>query len=104
MRAETHEKPRKLRYGYTTGACATATSLAAASLLFDSSLSLKTIEITLPKGQHVNFELEYCKPSLQGAIAATCKDAGDDPDVTHRAIIISEVKLKPEQGIQFFCR
>ena len=102
MRAETHEKPRKLRYGYTTGACATATSLAAASLLFDSSLNLRTIEIILPKGQHVNFELEYCKPSLQGAIAATCKDAGDDPDVTHRAIIISEVKLKPEQGIQFF--
>ncbi len=101
MRAETDEKPRKLRYGYTTGACATACSLAAAQQLFNPNLIQTRIEITLPKGQQVYFELEYChlnNPDKQSAIAATCKDAGDDPDVTHRAIIFVEVKrhTKPE--------
>lgn len=102
MRDETHEKPRKLRYGYTTGACATATSLAAASLLFEPAALIHSIEITLPKGQRVSFQLEYCKPSDNGAIAATCKDAGDDPDVTHQAIITSEVRLESAKGIHFY--
>jgi len=124
MRSETYEKPRKLRYGYTTGACATACSLAAAQLLLcesnpDKKARLKpivtvlnkhseakintqqSIEITLPKGQNVKFALEYCQLSPHGAIAATCKDAGDDPDVTHRAIIMVEVRLKSTQGVDF---
>ena len=110
MRSETHEKPRKLRYGYTTGACATACSVAAAQLLLQHSQTVimgKTIEvikhisIVLPKGQKVRFLLEYCQLSPYGAMAATCKDAGDDPDVTHRAIIMVEVRLTTTQGIDF---
>ena len=114
MRSETYEKPRKLRYGYTTGACATACSLAAAQLLLhhanaannriDSQPIIKaqpSIAITLPKGQQVSFALEYCQLSPHGAIAAICKDAGDDPDVTHRAIITVEVRLSARTGIEF---
>ena len=60
-----------------------------------------SISITLPKGQNVQFTLEYCQLNPHGAIAATCKDAGDDPDVTHRAIIMVEVRLKKAEGIDF---
>ena len=101
MRTETHETPRPLRFGYTTGACATACSLAAAQQLFNPDIALESVKIHLPKGQQVRFALEYCHLSTQGAIAATCKDAGDDPDVTHRAMIIVEVCLQAQKGIQF---
>jgi cobalt-precorrin-5B (C1)-methyltransferase len=101
MRNETHERPRKLRFGYTTGACATACSLAAAQYLLRPKIPLKQITIQLPKGQSVTFLLEYCRLTSKGAIAATCKDAGDDPDVTHQAIIFVEIQLQARIGIEF---
>ena len=36
------------------------------------------------------------------AIAAVEKDAGDDPDVTHGAIITAEVRLTTKGGVRFF--
>ncbi len=100
MREETPETKTPLRHGYTTGACATVTSLAAARLLFDLP-SIRHCSITLPKGQNVEFLLEECKLTAQGAMASTIKDAGDDPDVTHQALIIATIGLIPEKTIQF---
>ncbi len=100
MREETAEKKAPLRHGYTTGACATVTSLAAARLLFDLP-PLKQCSITLPKGQSVEFNLQDCKISGDGAFASTIKDAGDDPDVTHQALISSYVTLRARKGVQF---
>ena len=94
-------KTSPLRKGYTTGACATVTSLAAAKLLFNLPVS-KHCSITLPKGQNVEFTLQYCKRIQKGAIAATIKDAGDDPDITHQALIYSHVTLISKLGIQFY--
>lgn len=48
MRPETPENQRSLRYGYTTGACATAVALAAAYRLL-ADLELDRVEITLPR-------------------------------------------------------
>lgn len=101
MRQETSEIKTPLRSGYTTGACATVTSLAAAYLLFNLP-ALKQCSITLPKGQMVEFDLQDCKLTEHGATASTVKDAGDDPDVTHQALIFSSVSLTQEQGIQFY--
>ena len=115
MRDETQEKPAALRSGYTTGACATATSCAAASLLLTGD-ALTCYSITLPKGQHVEFAIDYClldddtssatiqtsTQSSKRATASTIKDAGDDPDVTHGATVFSSVELKPEPGVCFF--
>ncbi|ARU56802.1 MAG: cobalt-precorrin-5B (C(1))-methyltransferase [Pseudomonadales bacterium] len=99
MRAETTEQPRPLKSGYTTGACATVTALAAARLLLTGS-PVKRCSITLPKGQHVEFDLtECCFEDIDSidehrlARASTIKDAGDDPDVTHGATISSHIKL-----------
>lgn len=84
MREETPEQPAPLRSGYTTGSCATATSLAAARLLLGGTTS-DAVQIVLPKGQQVLMRLEFCRAWENGAEAGTLKDAGDDPDVTHGA-------------------
>ncbi len=100
MRPETSETPHPLRYGYTTGACATAASVAAAYQLLAKNV-LDQIEIVLPRGQQAFFRLEYCRQTTMGAEAAVIKDAGDDPDVTHRALISAQVILSTVTGVRF---
>ncbi|MCY1275749.1 Cobalt-precorrin-5B C(1)-methyltransferase [compost metagenome] len=100
MRDETPEHPAPLRSGYTTGSCATATSLAAARLLLGGEAA-DAVEIVLPKGQQVLMRLEFCRLSEDGAEAGTRKDAGDDPDVTHGALIHAQVRLSAEPGVRF---
>ncbi|CAN2527246.1 cobalt-precorrin-5B (C(1))-methyltransferase [Burkholderia pseudomallei] len=60
MRDETPEQPAPLRFGYTTGSCASATSLAAARLLL-TGVASDTVDIVLPKGQHVAMRLAFCR-------------------------------------------
>ncbi len=100
MREETREQPAPLRSGLTTGSCATATSLAAARLLLGGE-SNDAVSIILPKGKVVQMRLEFCRLTGQGAEAGTLKDAGDDPDVTHGALLYSQVRLLAEPGIRF---
>ncbi len=101
MREESAESRRKLRSGFTTGACATATSLAAARLLLND-VNSEFACIQLPKGQIVEFKLERCERlNSNRAISSTIKDAGDDPDVTHLATIFAEVELSPDAGVRF---
>ena len=101
MRDDTPEQPAPLRTGLTTGSCATATSLAAARLLLAGLVS-EHADITLPKGQRIVMPLVFCR--LAGddcAEAGTVKDAGDDPDVTHGAIVFARVRLLSEPGVRF---
>ena len=105
MREETEETPRPLRSGFTTGSCATATSLAAARLLLCGASS-DAAEIVLPKGRHVTLPLVFCRyvsghDGAEGAEAGTIKDAGDDPDVTHGALVFSRVRLEATPGVRF---
>jgi len=100
MREETREQPAPLRSGLTTGSCATATSLAAARLLL-TGLRDDAVSITLPKGKVVQMRLEFCRCEGERAEAGTLKDAGDDPDVTHGALLYSQVRLLDEPGVRF---
>ena len=100
MRDETAEQPAPLRSGLTTGSCATATSLAAARLLLGGT-SADAVQIVLPKGKQVQMRLEFCRLNAHGAEAGTIKDAGDDPDVTHGALLYSQVRLLAEPGVRF---
>lgn len=100
MRPETAETHQPLRYGYTTGACATAASVAAACRLL-AGTGLDQVEILLPRGQRTRFRLAYCRLTETGAEAATVKDAGDDPDVTHGALIRAWVSLSGSPGVRF---
>jgi cobalt-precorrin-5B (C1)-methyltransferase len=100
MRDETAEQPAPLRSGLTTGSCATATSLAAARLLLGGQ-ACDAVEIVLPKGKQVQMRLEFCRLCAEGAEAGTIKDAGDDPDVTHGALVFSRVRLLDMPTVTF---
>jgi cobalt-precorrin-5B (C1)-methyltransferase len=85
-------EPAALRRGWTTGACATAAAKAAYVALITGSFP-DPVEITLPKGQRVAFALAHQKYGEGFATAGVIKDAGDDPDVTHGALIVATVRL-----------
>jgi cobalt-precorrin-5B (C1)-methyltransferase len=75
-----------LRHGWTTGACATAATTAAYTALLTGEFP-DPVTITLPRGQRPAFALAGERLSVDSAFASVVKDAGDDPDVTHGALI-----------------
>jgi cobalt-precorrin-5B (C1)-methyltransferase len=85
---------RKLRKGWTTGACATAAAKAAAVGLLTGVVPAE-VEITLPRGERPRFAVEEGSVGRGHAEAAVRKDAGDDPDVTHLALIRVRVAAVP---------
>ncbi len=102
MESTRKEKPEgALRRGWTTGACATAATKAALTALVSGEFP-DPVSILLPKGEAPHFPLCYESLNDAGASAGIVKDAGDDPDVTHGATIISHVVPLPEgSGILF---
>ncbi len=76
----------ELRRGWTTGACATAATKAALMRLWGGSFPAE-VGITLPRGETPVFALADTASGDGWAEAAITKDAGDDPDVTHGALI-----------------
>jgi cobalt-precorrin-5B (C1)-methyltransferase len=91
-----------LRPGWTTGACATAATAAAYTALLTGEFP-DPVVITLPKGQQPAFALAGEELTAgRSAMAAVVKDAGDDPDVTHGAVVRSTVRLgAPGTGVVF---
>jgi cobalt-precorrin-5B (C1)-methyltransferase len=90
-----------LRHGWTTGACATAATTAAYTALLTGEFP-DPVTIDLPGGRHPSFAL--ARESLDGARATVgiVKDAGDDPDVTHGALVSATVTLgEPGSGVLF---
>ena len=86
-RKSSHE----LRRGWTTGACATAAAAAAYRALLTGAFP-RTVMIHLPRGQTPEFNLSISEIGDGFARAGIIKDAGDDPDVTHGAEIIADVR------------
>jgi cobalt-precorrin-5B (C1)-methyltransferase len=95
------DRPRALRPGWTTGACAAAAAKAAAAALLTGEPRTWT-EIALPSGRRVTFATERCELLPSGkAVAVVVKDAGDDPDVTHGAHLTATVSwLPPGRGLE----
>ncbi len=80
----------KLRKGWTTGACATAATKAAFTALLTGEFP-NPVSIRLPKGEQPSFALARRERGEGWAMAGIIKDAGDDPDVTHLALIQARV-------------
>ncbi|WP_029209944.1 MULTISPECIES: cobalt-precorrin-5B (C(1))-methyltransferase [Arsenicicoccus] len=90
-----------LRPGWTTGACATAATKAAYAALLTGDFP-DPVTISLPRGRTPAFALTAEDRGDGWAQAAVTKDAGDDPDVTHGAIIRSRVSHgDPGSGVTF---
>src|SRR5580704_4496994 len=92
---------RPLRRGWTTGACATAAAKAAYAALLTGEFP-DPVVVTLPRGERVSFALALTRRDAESASAGVIKDAGDDPDVTHGALIVATVRAgAPGSGVTF---
>jgi cobalt-precorrin-5B (C1)-methyltransferase len=92
---------RPLRRGWTTGACATAAAKAAYTALLTGEFP-DPVEITLPGGEQPSFALAVTRRDTDSATAGLVKDAGDDPDVTHGALVLATVRATaPGSGVTF---
>ncbi|QFZ18045.1 cobalt-precorrin-5B (C(1))-methyltransferase [Saccharothrix syringae] len=90
-----------LRFGWTTGACATAATTAAYTALLTGEFP-DPVGIVLPKGQEPTFALAREELGTGFAAAHVVKDAGDDPDVTHGALVGATVRPGPPgSGVVF---
>jgi cobalt-precorrin-5B (C1)-methyltransferase len=83
---------RTLRRGWTTGACATAAARAAFEGLMSGDAPPDPVEIALPSGQRVAFAVAEVEQGTDFCRVGIIKDAGDDPDVTHGALICATVR------------
>ncbi len=93
------ENGPNLRRGWTTGACAAAAAKAAFTALRTGAFP-DPVEIPLPRGGRAAFTLAQTRLDPDAAHAAIVKDAGDDPDVTHGALI--RVRVTPAgPGVSF---
>lgn len=90
-----------LRRGWTTGACATAAAKSALAALIKGTFE-DPVTITLPGGQTPAFALAHEASGVGWAEASIVKDAGDDPDVTHGALVTTRVAFSPPgSGLSF---
>ncbi len=88
---------KRLRSGYTTGACAAAAAKAAALLLVNGE-GVSRVDIPFPGNVRHSFSVHQSRIFADGALASIIKDAGDDPDVTNGAEIRAECyHRKPNQ-------
>lgn len=84
---------KELKEGYTTGTCATASSLA--SVIWQiNGVCPEYVEIDTPTGKKFTLEI---KPVSYGECGVV-KDSGDDPDITNGCTVISKVKISETDG------
>ena len=87
-----YKNQKKLRWGYTTGTCAAAASLAAAVMLLRGR-RMEQVSLTTPKGVRLDLEVEEMETGENCVCCGVRKDAGDDPDVTDGLMVYSQVRL-----------
>jgi cobalt-precorrin-5B (C1)-methyltransferase len=95
------KETKSLRRGYTTGACASAAAKAATEAL-KTGKAPKQIRITLPIRKTVGFQIETACQEGKAWTCAVRKDAGDDPDCTHGALIAARVLPREREGLRLF--
>jgi len=91
----------ELRDGFSTGACAAAAAKAAALLLHGAE-RVAEVEIPFPDGSRELFAVDAAE--LIGGMwarAAVRKSAGDDPDVTDKALIVAQVRAAAGEEVIF---
>lgn len=96
-RENKHNREKKLRCGYTTGAAAAGAAKAAALLLFKDVYSDK-VTVENPQGMSISMPVKEVCCINNCARAVVNKDGGDDPDVTSGLDIVVEL-WKAEKDI-----
>ena len=93
-------KQKRLRSGFTTGTAATAATRAALIYLISGNIP-DQVDVHLPEGKTLNIPIHNCTMKGNSAECTVIKDAGDDPDVTNKAIIGSRVCFTPIPSYPF---
>ena len=88
---------KKLRTGFTTGSCATASSKAGILSIINQE-KIEQVDIILPKRSRLDIQINSCEFTTNTAKCSVIKDGGDDPDVTHGAEIIVDIELTNNAG------
>ncbi|MEI6127663.1 MAG: cobalt-precorrin-5B (C(1))-methyltransferase [Pseudomonadota bacterium] len=88
---------KNLQTGYTTGTCAAAAAKGA--LLHLLGKQFEALELLLPGGESAALKPSTAGFDRDGAFCDIVKDAGDDADVTHGAVIRATVALTANPGI-----
>lgn len=83
---------KKLRSGFTTGACAAAAVKGALFLLVHGKKE-DSVNIPFLSEGSVDIKIFSFKEKKGQAICSVIKDAGDDPDITHKAQIGASVTI-----------
>ena len=89
----------RMRYGFTTGSCATAAAKAAAYMLLTGRIKTE-ITIDTPKGIPYTAKILDIDRKEREVSCAVEKDGGDDPDITSGALIYAKVSLIEGSGEQ----
>lgn len=90
---------RGMRTGYTTGSNAAAAAKAAALALLTGTWP-QQVTITLPMGETATMSPVEQRLEADEAFCCMVKDAGDDPDITHGALICARVRRSQTPGIR----
>ena len=85
---------KRLRTGFTTGAAAAAAAKAALMMHLDGTAP-SAVRIRLLTGDPITIAVHRCHRCGEQVECTVIKDAGDDPDVTHKAEIGARVTLLP---------
>ena len=96
MDTDTKSK-KKLRTGFTTGSCATASSKAGILSIINQK-KIEQIDIILPKRSRLDIQINSCEFTTNTAKCSVIKDGGDDPDVTHGAEVFVDVEITDNVG------
>ena len=90
-----------LRFGWTTGTCATAAVNAAYTAMVTGAFP-KRVSVITPGGKEANLDVAFTDQGQDWVKVGIVKDAGDDPDVTHGAMIIACLRQGlPQSGVTF---
>ena len=90
-----------LRFGWTTGTCASAAVNASYMALMTGEFPDR-VTIVTPSGKNADLKIAKTRSGEGWSLAGVVKDAGDDPDVTHGALICATVRLgTPDSGVVF---
>lgn len=93
-----YKNQQKLKFGYTTGSCATAGAKAAAIMLLTGN-KVDLIEIMTPKGIPLKLKVEDVEINRDYVSCAIRKDSGDDPDVTNGMLVYAKVSKTHKKDI-----
>ena len=83
---------KKLKTGFTTGTAAAAAAKGALSMLLNKK-ALSRVKIDFLSEGSILIPLHTCVLEHASAVCTVIKDAGDDPDITHKAEIGAKVTV-----------